>query len=251
MKYFFFLSLLLLTLSGCQEQSNSSESTQATVPVEKGSADAKSKTIADNIITAMGGQEKWDNTNYLSWTFFGSRKLVWDKQGSRARIENPRDTSLYLVDLNTLEGRYFKNGNEITDTAILNKKMTQAKYIWINDSYWLAMPFKLRDPGVNLKYVREDTIPGGLDASVLQLTFNAVGNTPENKYEVYVDHKDNLIKQWSFFKSADQADPPRSWPWDNYQDFNGLLMSTDRSDKSGPSEVMVYDVMDEKVFTEY
>jgi hypothetical protein len=156
-----------------------------------------------------------------------------------------------LVDLNTLEGRYFKNGYEITDTAVVNEKMVQAKSIWINDSYWLAMPFKLRDPGVNLRYVREDTIAGGLDASVLELTFNAVGNTPENKYEVYVDHKDNLIKKWSFFKSADQTDPPRSWPWDNYQDFNGLLISTDRSDKSGPSEVKVFDVLDDKIFTEF
>jgi len=251
MKLAVIFSVLICCCFACKENETINNPTTETTSIEIGNADAKSDALANEILAAMGGQEKWDNTNYISWTFFGSRKLVWDKLNGRARIESPRDTSLYLVDLNTSEGKYFKNGNQILDTSVVNKKMKQAISIWINDSYWLAMPFKLRDPGVNLRYVREDTISEGVDASVLELTFNDVGNTPNNKYEVYVDHKDNLIKKWSFFKSANQTDPPRSWPWDNYQNFDGLLLSTDRSDKSGPSEVKVYNVMDDKVFEEF
>lgn len=247
--YIFFI--FLLSLTSCTDNKTIKNDAKEHFAIKKGIADKQSKALADKVMTAMGGQKKWDNTNYMSWTFFGSRKLIWDKKDSRVRIENPRDTSLYLVDLQTQKGKYFKNGKEITDTSVVNKKMKQAKGIWINDSYWLVMPFKLRDPGVNLKYVREDTITKGQSASVLELTFNDVGNTPDNKYEVYVDHKDNLIKKWSFFKSASQTDPPRSWPWDNYKDFNGLLLSTDRSDKSGPSEVKVYDVLEDSLFNEF
>ena len=106
------------------------------------------------------------------------------------------------------------------------------------------------DNGVNLQYLREDTTLKGSPASVLQLTFNAVGNTPENKYEVYVE-KDNLIKQWAYFKSATQSEPPRIWPWDNYKSFDGLSLSSERSDKSGPSNVKVYNKLDETVFTSF
>jgi hypothetical protein len=41
---------------------------------------------------------------------------------------------------------------------------------------------KLQDPGVNLTYVKTEQLPNGTTADILQLTFNAVGVTPENKY---------------------------------------------------------------------
>ena len=243
---------ILLCLSfSCKN--NSESNLDAPVKHERvlGLADAKAEVLADKIMTAMGGQSKWDSLHFISWTFFGSRKLVWDKLGGRVRIESPRDTTAYLLDLNTMKGKFSKNGIEVKDSAVVAKRMKRAKSIWINDSYWLVMPFKLRDPGVNLKYIREDTIAGGGMASVLELTFDGVGDTPQNKYEVYVDKNDNLIKQWDFYREATSDAPPRSWPWDNYKDFNGLLISTDRSDESGPSEVKVYDTMDDKVFEEF
>jgi hypothetical protein len=46
---------------------------------------------------------------------------------------------------------------------------------------------KLQDPGVNLTYVKTEQLPNGTTADILQLTFNAVGVTPENKYWLYVD----------------------------------------------------------------
>ncbi len=112
------------------------------------------------------------------------------------------------------------------------------------------MPFKLKDPGVNLKYVRQDTTKAGVMSDVLELTFNDVGVTPDNKYEVYVDQSDNLVKQWSFFRKWDEKEPSAIWPWDNYKSYNGLMLSAERSDKKGPSNVKVYDTMDEKAFTD-
>jgi hypothetical protein len=52
---------------------------------------------------------------------------------------------------------------------------------------------KLQDPGVNLTYVKTEQLPNGTTADILQLTFNAVGVTPENKYWLYVDKEDHLI----------------------------------------------------------
>lgn len=215
-----------------------------------GNADDRSTKISSDVVKAMGGMDAYNKINGISWTFFGSRRLWWDKQKSRVRIESPKDTSVYIVNLNTLQGRYFKNGVEVKDAAVLEEKMKEGKSIWINDSYWLVMPFKLRDQGVHLKYVRQDTISGGYAAEVLELTFSGVGNTPDNKYEVYVDDRDNLIKQWAYFKQASQEKPDRIWPWDNYKDHNGVLISDERSDKSGPSKVKVYDKIKEDLFSE-
>ena len=43
---------------------------------------------------------------------------------------------------------------------------------WVNDTYWLLMPYKLRDPGVNLAYDGEETLDGQTYDKLL-LTFQA------------------------------------------------------------------------------
>lgn len=213
--------------------------------------DKKAMELATASFEAMGGLDKYNDLNYISWTFFGARHLIWDKIGGRVRIDSPKDTSIYLIDLNQNAGRVIRGGVEITDPEELAKQVKRGKSIWINDSYWLVMPWKLFDEGVNLKYARQDSMIGGKMAEVLELTFDNVGNTPENKYEVYIDKDDHMIKQWAFFSKADQEDPPRIWPWDNYQSHNGLLFSSDRSDESGPSNVKVYTALADETFTSF
>lgn len=216
---------------------------------DNGTKDPKAVAIANKVMDAMGGQQKWDDLKYVSWTFFGARHLLWDKQNSRVRIKNTTDSTLYLVDLETGEGQKITPSKTILHTED-PLAVDKAKSIWINDMYWLFMPFKLMDPGVNLKYLRQDTTNSGVMSDVLELTFNEVGVTPENKYEVYVDQSDNLIKQWSFFNRWDKKEPSAIWPWDNYKSYNGLMLSAERSDKKGPSNVKLYETVDEKAFTE-
>jgi len=214
-------------------------------------SDPKAIEIADQVMLAMGGRKQWDQLHYLAWNFFGVRDLVWDKQSGRVRIDFPRDSSVYLVNVNTMEGKVWRKGQEVTQPDSLAKFLNIGKSIWINDSYWLVMPFKLKDSGVTLKYLRTDTTRQGQSADVLQLTFQEVGNTPDNKYEVFVDQKDHLIKQWAFFKEAQQEEASAIWPWDNYKDYNGLLLSAERSDDKGPKNVRVYETLDNKVFEDF
>lgn len=210
-------------------------------------SDPKAIQIADQVMEAMGGRKQWDDLHYVSWDFFGARHLVWDKYTGDVKIDSPKDSSLYLLNINSLEGQVWRHGKAITDSTELAKNLQRAKSIWINDSYWLVMPFKLKDSGVTLKHLRQDTTQQGQAAEVLQLTFNAVGDTPDNKYEVYVDQSDHLVKQWAFFKSAQQDTASAIWPWDNYQDFGGLLLSADRSDGKGPGQVEVYEKLEDSL----
>jgi hypothetical protein len=58
-----------------------------------------------------------------------------------------------------------------------------------------------------------------------------VGDTPENRYDVYVDARSHLVNQWSFFKNQEDTIPLFTLPWTDYADYNGILLSSHRGDK--------------------
>jgi hypothetical protein len=214
-------------------------------------SDPRAVEIADSIMIAMGGRKNWDNTRYISWNFFGGRDLIWDKRDNKVRIESFKDSITYLVDLDKLKGRVSVRGQEIKEPDSLSKMLSKGKSIWINDSYWLLMPFKLKDTGLTLKYIGEDTLTTGAKCNVLELTFKDIGDTPQNKYRIFVDENDNLVKQWSYYSNASQDSANFTRPWDNYQKYGDILISADRSDGGGPKNVKVDDNLPEKIFTEF
>ncbi|MEO1052027.1 MAG: hypothetical protein AAFX87_15450 [Bacteroidota bacterium] len=214
-------------------------------------SDSQAIEIADEVMSAMGGRATWDSTRYMAWNFFGVRDLLWDKLEGKVRIESPRDSSIYLVNVFDNTGQVMRRGQILENPDSVSKYVNIGKSIWINDSYWLVMPFKLKDSGVTLKYNGEGNTLEGKPSHILELTFNAVGDTPDNKYEVFVDKEDNLVKQWSFYRSAEQDSASAIWPWDNYQDFKGIKLSGDRSDGKGPKNVKVLADVPEEAFTSF
>lgn len=255
-KIFFVQSLVMATLflTGCQHEGQENRRSKANPPAEGFNAaqsDPAAIELADSVMAAMGGRENWDETRFISWNFFGRRNLVWDKKEGRVRIESIPDSTIYLVDVDDLKGRVQIKGKEITAPDSLQKLLERAKSIWINDSYWLIMPFKLKDTGVTLKYLGEDTTLLGRRANVLELTFEDVGDTPENKYRVYVDVKDNLVKQWAYYKNASQDSASQIWPFDNYKWYGDIMLSADRSDNKGPRNVRVDEKLPGSLFSEF
>lgn len=246
-----FFSLFLFVSCSNQNKPTVNTHQQPEGPVAKTAAEQKANELYTPLLTAMGGQSKWDAIRYISWNFFGARDLVWDKWEGRVRIESQKDKTIYLININTLEGRVQRNGVEITHADSLAKELQAAESIWINDSYWVAMPWKLRDPGVTMKYLRDDVTLSGLASSVCELTFDQVGNTPQNKYEIYIDKSDHLIKQWAFYRDASQEKASAIWPWDNYKEYHGVLLSADRSDKKGPFNLEVSNKMDNSIFESF
>jgi hypothetical protein len=246
-----FLSAFVLS---CQSDGDESEAHSENPPApgfDLAHSDPAAVELADSIMAAMGGRKNWDKTRFISWNFFGRRNLVWDKFEGNVRIESIPDSTIYLVNINNMKGRVQIKGQELTDPDSLQKMLARGKSIWINDSYWLVMPFKLKDSGVTLKYLGEDTLASGVKCNVLELTFENVGDTPENKYRVYVDVNDNLVKQWAYYKDASQDSPSQMWPWDNYKRYDNLLLSADRSDNKGPRNVRVDEKLPAELFTEF
>ncbi|MEP4532391.1 MAG: hypothetical protein ABJ004_04845 [Cyclobacteriaceae bacterium] len=187
--------------------------------------------IADQIMNAMGGRATWDNTNVLFWNFFGKRTLLWDKQGNRVRVDMPDQNKVVTLDMNDNSGRVWLDGEEVSAEEEIKKNLDMAKSIWINDSYWLVMPFKLKDSGVTLSYLRDEPTMKGARADVLGMTFENVGDTPQNAYEIWVDVDSKLIMQWAYFKDANDDEPAFVLPWDDYNDYGGLLLSGERGER--------------------
>ncbi|QDO94611.1 hypothetical protein FNB79_11760 [Formosa sediminum] len=197
---------------------------------------------------AMGGMENWNNTHFIQWDF-GKRTLFWDKWTGNVRIENPNENLIVIVNINSGEGKASKDGTLITDTNTLNKVLEQGKKWWINDSYWLTMPWKLKDEGVQLKYLKTAQLPNGNVSDVLEMTFKDVGVTPNNKYHIYIDQKDHLVKQWAFFGNYTDDNPRFINAWDNYQKAGKVLLSFNRSENAGgPKNVVVKDQINSDLF---
>jgi len=213
-------------------------------------SDARAQTIADQTMRAMGGYENWQSTRFIHWNFFGSRTLLWDKHTGNVRIESQKDDFRAIVNVNKLKGQVMKDGMRVTQPDSLNKYLKRAHDIWINDSYWLVMPFKLKDSGVTLKYVEEQTDPSGNKLDVVSLTFNDVGVTPQNKYHVFIDQSTHLVSKWAFYPTVDTEDPRFETPWKNYEQHGNILLSGDRGGDYQLTDVWVKDEVDPKLFSE-
>ena len=224
-------------------------------------SDVEAIALADEVMNAMGGYANWKATRYISWTFLSGRKLLWDKWEGDVRIDIPKyigrmpleeDSVTILLNIHDSIGRASILGEEITDEIQLQELMNTGVSIWINDSYWLVMPFKLKDSGVTLKYLgdRPTAEDSTKIAEVMQLTFEDVGETPDHKYLVYVDKESKLVCQWDFFGKADNELANFNTPWTDYQTYGSIKLSGNRG-RAELSNIEVLEEVDKARFEEF
>ena len=241
--------LLVVTVLACntpnQEQKVEPYGNPAAEGFNASGSDAKAIAIADEVMEAMGGREAWDKTRHICWNFFGARELVWDKYTGDVRVDFRNMT--FLININDDKGQVFIDGREITDSDSLQAMVNRGKSIWINDSYWLAMPFKLKDSGVTLKYAGEDTTQNGAMADKLNLTFEGVGDTPQNMYYVWVDKETKLVSQWAYYPNTEAEAPRFINPWEDYNKQGQIMLSASRGER-GMEDIMVFDELPEAVY---
>lgn len=251
-KLFYLLcSLAIVALSACNPTPKEITQEPYGNPAAEGfnavESDAEAIAIADEVMEAMGGRKAWDETHYLCWTFFGGDELVWDKWTGDVRIDRPNGMTL-LSNIHDGSGKAFMNGSEITEADSVSTLLGTAKRIWINHSYWLVMPFKLKDSGVTLRYLGPDTTRDGKPAEKLMMTFQEVGVTPENKYEVWVDKDSKLVSQWAFFQTLETPTPRFINPWTDYNKHGNVMLSASRG-RGKLKDIMVFEELPKSVFT--
>jgi len=213
----------------------------AAARAETPASDPRATKIADQVMTALGGRDRWDKLRGIRWSFEvtvkdtmrASRRHSWDKWNGWHRVDGVNRSGQKFTFIEQLEGkapgRAWMNAQAIQGDS-LAKLMKRAKSLWINDTYWMLMPYKLRDPGVHLGY-DGDTTFAGATYDRLTLSFNHVGETPGDHYWVYVNRANHRVERWDMVLQGDQP-PPATYTWEGWEQHSGLWFPTaHRQDK--------------------
>ncbi|MXY31925.1 MAG: hypothetical protein F4179_06970 [Gammaproteobacteria bacterium] len=133
------------------------------------SADPEAMALVDAWIESVGGMEAYAGFHSARYTFTTE---LYDPETGRMRRARPRYVTIARTDMGELaridrwEGNdYIEQGwDGVADWALRNgeplepgdRDRDEVRYVSGDVNYWMALPFKLRDPGVHLAYQGRD-----------------------------------------------------------------------------------------------
>lgn len=187
------------------------------------------ESVVDALVVALGGQAAWDQARYLHFTFAGRRTHTWDRATGRHRVEGKDKEGksfVVLSNLNSKQGDTYFDGQLVPADSPKHRELLELAYgTWVNDTYWLLMPYKLRDPGVQLAYEGRETIEGRT-YDKLALSFEKVGLTPGDRYWVYVDAETHLVGRWAYLlEGSEGGQAPTAWTWEGWKSYGGIQLA--------------------------
>lgn len=259
-QYFLILFSLLAVSPGCKKSADTQN--QNAAGQESIKSDAKALAVVDEMWQALGGKQNWQNTRYLSFHWKAERdgNLVahyrhdWDRHTNRYRVEGTDRQGRHFValfDTKTKLGDVYLKGSKMPEDSTKIQMLERAYQRFINDSYWLIMPYKLNDPGVILKYGGERQV-AEKTYDVIEITFENVGLTPGDTYWAFIDKADRLMHKWEYVLQNRQPPPTVVW-WQDWQSFDGIKLALNRKIENRPARIYFEDVkvstlVDEAVF---
>jgi hypothetical protein len=188
-------------------------------PATAPSASADADELARQVMKASGGGA-WPRVTRIKFTFNvdrdGTRAASvahdWDVRGGTDTVTwNGKTVAVNL-----------RESNHDGDAK-------QAYARWVNDSYWLLAPLKVMDPGVARTTGPSETIDGR-SYDLLHLSFENVGLTPSDQYNLWIDPQTKLVRYWDYIPAKGES---RRFTWEDYRDFNGLKLATKHAAPGG------------------
>ena len=182
----------------------------------EGQTGSEADAMAQSMLKAMN-EEAWNNTKEVSWTFRGAHDYTWDREENMVTVE--WTDHAVILNPETQEGVVTVGGESINPE---NEKalITKAWDFYNNDSFWLAAPYKVFDPGTERSIV---TVADGRKG--LMVTYTSGGSTPGDSY-VWILGEDNrpvACKMWTAIIPIGGIE----FTWENYQTLSsGALVAT-------------------------
>ncbi len=207
---------------------------------------------AARLMETLGGAETWERTRYLSFRWIVERdgQMVvdrahsWDRYDGSYRLEIDRGDDRVLAIFNEKTyrtdpglgkvpaGDAWVNGQPLAG-ATRDSALASAFRAFINDTYWLLMPFKWGDDGVHLAYEGRRTLDDGNEYAVIHLTFDQGLGVTEDQYWAYLDPETGAMVAWNYHLQGRDEPGQIVW-WKEWTPVGGLNFSMDRrSDGSG------------------
>jgi hypothetical protein len=188
-------------------------------------AETSPEQLADKAWRASGG-ENWANVKTIDFTFnvqkdgktLGNVEHHWDVAAQTDQVKwKGKDVTVNLANPGTDE----------------NSKAAYAR--WVNDSYWLLAPLKLKERGVKVADGGMKEMDG-VKCQVLQLSFESVGLTPKDSYNLYLDPQSGLLTSWDYMPEPGKME---HMTWTDYQKSGGLTIATDHSMDNGATHIRI------------
>ncbi len=202
--------------------------------------DARAQTLLGKIISAHGGMQAWDNLKDMTFTITrvalnpqgdvagATVSLYFMKRHGKTRVETITSKGVLVQGFDGQKPWVTLDGRPETSEEALKR----AHFLSVNWWYWMGIPFKLKDPGVILRYKKTSTFRQK-PIDILEVTFQqGVGKTAD-RYTYYVDQKTYHILFVEF-----QLQPgvwpkvggptPRRSTWLDYKKEGAFTMHTKR-----------------------
>jgi hypothetical protein len=113
----------------------------------------------------------------------------------------------------------------VTGDKELRALRAQAEAAWMNDSFWLLAPFRLRDPGVRLAYDGTAN-ESDKDWDRITVTFDRADIAPRDRYQIFVNRATGLIDRWTFVPERRPAgSKPVAFDWSGWRQFGGIQLA--------------------------
>ena len=251
----------------CSDPDPKSGPTPAPEPSGAGAGAERPEAWVDRLWARLGGKDAYDRIRGLRFTFeveqgdhiYTSRTWLWDRERNRVRMDaGEGDGQITIqIDLATGRGVALVGGVRAEDPAEEEESVDYARdRFWSADSFWLLLPWKLRDPGVRLELL-DDYEVEGRPHKVIEMTFEpGTGVTSGDRFHLFLDAESAELTRFAFHLQSMREDQEMSiFDWDEWVEVAGVRFSTERRMRVPPQRVLIrgleaLDVIDESLFGE-
>jgi hypothetical protein len=246
----------------------------AATSFDRAGSDPKAVAIADRVVAAAGGAERWNQAHQIKWSeqntnngkVVGSSDQAWDRWNGRHnfRLHNVADAD-YSVDTShnptqsKREGEgdvvvmrkvYEDSGNAFMDSGHglvginapdVPRALASARERWQLDTAALFMPFLLEEPGAKLSYVGE--VPGEEGKPPLddiKLEFDARDPTRTSTYHVIVNRETNLIDRIEVVEKGQPDNHRFALRLGQWTEVGGLKFATADENLGAKGDLITY-----------
>ncbi|WP_420577445.1 hypothetical protein [Ekhidna sp.] len=146
--------------------------------VPDGTQGQEAEALATEMLNALN-KPGYDSISLIRFTYPGGHNYEWDRENNKVRVR--WDSKDVYLDLNQSPDDF-------------NVTEYQAYEYFLNDTFWLVAPFKVRDDGVMRSTVDVK------DGRGLLVTYTSGGVTPGDSY-LWIIGDDGFPKAWKLYTS--------------------------------------------------